>query len=127
GGRYPEVRHPNTLAGIARLEAIGALTAEERVIMDDSYRFLRRVEHRLQTMFDRQTHTMPRNPEEQRTLAIRLGYAPRSVWEDRIGPTQRFLVDYRARTEPNRAILNHLLHDAFRDDAGAPADPAIDL
>ena len=34
--------------------------------MEDTYRFLRRVEHRLQIMFDRQTHEMPRDLEEQR-------------------------------------------------------------
>ena len=95
--------------------------------MEDTYRFLRRVEHRLQTMFDRQTHQMPRDPEEQRILAIRMGYPLASVWEDRIGPAQRFLHDYRAKTELNRRILNHLLHDAFRDDAGASADPIVDL
>ena len=95
--------------------------------MEDTYRFLRLVEHRLQTMFDRQTHQMPRDLEEQRILAIRIGYPPASVWEDRTGPAQRFLNDYRAKTELNRRILNHLLHDAFRDDAGDAADPVVDL
>ena len=127
GGQYPEVRHANTLLAIARLEQVGCLTAEERSIMEDTYRFLRQVEHRLQTMFDRQTHEMPRDLEELRTLAIRMGYPPASVWEDRTGPAQRFLNDYRAKTELNRRILNHLLHDAFRDDAGAAADPVVDL
>ena len=50
--------------------------------MDDTYRFLRRVEHRLQIVFDRQTHEMPREMEAVRTLAIRMGYAPASAWED---------------------------------------------
>jgi glutamate-ammonia-ligase adenylyltransferase len=127
GGEYPEVRHATTLVAMARLEDVGCLTAEERGIMEDTYRFLRGVEHRLQVMFDRQTHEMPRDLEEQRTLAIRLGYLPASVWEDRIGPSQRFLADYRAKTELNRKILNHLLHDAFRDDDGAMADPIVDL
>ena len=86
--------------------------------MVDTYRFLRRVEHRLQTMFDRQTHEMPRTKEEQRTLAIRLGYPPASVWEDRTGPAERFLADYRDKTEKNRAILNHLMHDAFAATTG---------
>ena len=54
--------------------------------MDDTYRFLRRVEHRLQIVFDRQTHEMPRDLEALRTLAIRMGYAPASAWEDRTGP-----------------------------------------
>ena len=127
GGEYPEVRHANTLIALSRLEAVGCLDAEERGIMEDTYRFLRRVEHRLQTMFDRQTHQMPADFEEQRTLAIRLGYPPAGPWEDRTGPAQRFLSDYRAKTELNRKILDHLLHDAFRDDAGAPADPVVDL
>ena len=127
GGQYTEVRHCNTLTAISRLEQVGCLTAEERSYMEDTYRFLRKVEHRLQTMFDRQTHQMPRDPEEQRILAIRMGYPPVNFWEDRTGPAQRFLSDYRSKTEANRQILNHLLHDAFRDDTGASADPVVDL
>lgn len=127
GGRYPEVRHPNTLSALVRLEGVGCLTAEERGIMEDTYRFLRRLEHRLQIVFDRQTHRMPFDPEERRTLAIRMGYPPASSWEDRTGPAQRFLADYRTKTELNRKILNHLLHDAFLDDTGAPVDPVVDL
>ncbi len=126
GGEYPQVRHANTLVALSKLEGIGCLTPEERGIMVDTYRFLRRVEHRLQTMFDRQTHEMPTGKEEQRTLAVRLGYPPASMWEDRTGPTQRFLADYRDKTEKNRAILNHLMHDAFAE--GGPAvDPVVDL
>ena len=127
GGGLEDVRHPGTLGAMARLESIGCLTVEERGIMEETYRFLRRVEHRLQTMFDRQTHEMPRDPEEIRKLAIRLGYAPLTIWEDRTGPAERFLHDYRAKTELNRRILNHLLHDAFRQDAGEPIDPIVDL
>ena len=127
GGGSSEVRHPSTLGAMARLESIGCLTAEERGIMEETYRFLRRVEHRLQTMFDRQTHQMPTDLEEMRKLAIRLGHAPLSVWEDRTGPAERFLAEYRAKTELNRRILNHLLHDAFGTDDGSPIDPIIDL
>jgi glutamate-ammonia-ligase adenylyltransferase len=127
GGEYVQVRHASTLTALSRLEAVGCLTAEERGIMEDTYRFLRRAEHRLQTMFDRQTHEIPSDAEEQRTLAIRMGYAPASSWEDRVGPAQRFLSDYQAKTELNRRILNHLLHDAFRDDDGTTADPVVDL
>src|SRR6185312_6509772 len=108
-------------------EAVGCLTAEERGIMDDTYRFLRNVEHRLQILFDRQTHQLPRGLEELRTLAIRMGYPPANRWEDRTGPAHRFLADYRGKTELNRRILNHLLHDAFRDDDGAMVDPVVDL
>ena len=127
GGAYPEVRHGNTLSAMARLESVGCLTPDERGIMEDTYRFLRRVEHRLQIMFDRQTHEMPRKLEDQRILAVRMGYPPASAWEDRTGPAQRFLADYRSKTDLNRRILNHLLHDAFRDEAGTTSDPVVDL
>ena len=127
GGAEPSVRHPNTLAAIDRLETVGCLTSEERAVMEDTYRFLRRVEHRLQAMFDRQTHRMPDDPEGLRTLAIRLGYPPMGVVDPRDGPSRRFLADYRAKTDLNRKILDHLLHDAFADDDGASADPVVDL
>jgi glutamate-ammonia-ligase adenylyltransferase len=127
GGEYPDVRHATTLTAIARLEQVGCLSAEERHIMDDTYRFLRQVEHRLQILFDRQTHEMPRDREAVRTLALRMGYAPASAWEDRSGPADRFMADYRSKTELNRRILNHLLHDAFSGDAGQAVDPIVDL
>jgi glutamate-ammonia-ligase adenylyltransferase len=127
GGEHASVRSSNTLRALHRLEDVGCLTAEERGIMDETYRFLRRVEHRLQILFDRQTHQLPRDLAELRTLAIRMGYPPASPWEDFTGPAHRFQADYRAKTELNRRILNHLLHDAFRDDDGAVADPVVDL
>ncbi len=127
GGEYPEVRGGNTLHAIAQLERVGCLSAEERYIMDDTYQFLRRVEHRLQIVFDRQTHEMPREMESVRTLALRMGYAPASDWEARSGPANRFLADYRGKTELNRRILNHLLHDAFRGDDGEAVNPIVNL
>ena len=55
-------------------------------MMDDTYRFLRRVEHRLQIDFGRQTHEMPHDLDALRTLALGMGYAPTSPWEARAGP-----------------------------------------
>jgi glutamate-ammonia-ligase adenylyltransferase len=127
GGEYPEVRSTNTMQAIHQLEHVGSLTADERSIMDDNYRFLRQLEHRLQILFDRQTHEMPRGMEELRTLAIRMGYSPSGAPEGRDVPASRFLADYRSKTELNRRILNHILHDAFLDDDGAAADPVVDL
>jgi [glutamine synthetase] adenylyltransferase / [glutamine synthetase]-adenylyl-L-tyrosine phosphorylase len=127
GGEWPDVRDANTLQAIARLEQVGCLSAEERHIMDDTYRFLRRLEHRLQIVFDRQTHEMPRGPEALRTLALRMGYPPESVWEEQSGPADRFMADYKSKTELNRRILNHVLHDAFSGDAGETVDPIVDL
>ena len=57
------------------LERVGCLTDQEYQILDDAYRFLRKTEHRLQLLFDLQTHRLPEGDDELRKLARRMGYA----------------------------------------------------
>lgn len=124
GGSLPEIRTGNTLEAIDRLEKAGCLTLQERSALAENYILLRRLEHRLQCMFDLQTHTLPENDDELRKLAIRMGYAEgahRSALD-------AFKVDYRQRTERNRAILDHLLNEPFAadDEAVAETDLVLD-
>jgi len=121
GGDLPDVRTGNTLAAIAALERVGCLTMPESTILEKNYTFLRKIEHRLQIMFDLQTHTLPGNDEEMRKLALRTGYADTADQS----ALEAFKADYESRTEVNHGILRHLLHDAFGDDA--QTEPEIDL
>ena len=120
GGDLAQVRTGNTLDAITQLENAGCLTHQERSILAENYAFLRKIEHRLQIMFDLQTHTMPTLPDELGRLAIRMGY---------VGSNQTaleaFRTDYRQKAELNRKILDHLLHDAFSDDE--QSEPESDL
>ncbi len=112
GGDLPDLRTGNTLEAITQLEKCGCLTDQERAILQDNYGFLRKIEHRLQIMFDLQTHLLPSDPDELRRVAIRLGYTdtPQQT------ALAAFEADYKNKTELNRKILDHLLHDAFSDD-----------
>ena len=74
GGDLPAVRQRNTLLALEALEIAGCLTPQETYILADAYRFLRKTEHRLQLLFDLQTHRLPDSPEELRKLALRMGY-----------------------------------------------------
>jgi [glutamine synthetase] adenylyltransferase / [glutamine synthetase]-adenylyl-L-tyrosine phosphorylase len=121
GGSIPQVRTGNTLTAIERLEQAGCLTHQERTILEDNYSFLRKVEHRLQIMFDLQTHELPASDDEVAKLARRLGYAA----TPHVSPLAAFRKDYAERTAVNRKILDHLLHDAFPEDA--ETEPEIDL
>ncbi len=123
GGDLPEVREPNTLRALAALERAGCLNTQERQILEDNYRFLRNVEHRLQFMFDRQTHALPQSPDEVEKLARRLGY-PAAGPRHATAAAARFLADLRTKTQLNRRILDHLLHQAFPHEA---VDPETDL
>lgn len=121
GGATPEVRTGNTLEAIERLEQAGWLTRQERDLLEDNYRFLRKVEHRLQIMFDLQTHKLPHTPTEQQKLARRLDYHDQADQPAR----QALLDDYNRRKDVNRRVLDHLLHDAFTDDP--QTQPEVDL
>jgi glutamate-ammonia-ligase adenylyltransferase len=126
GGDLREVRQRNTLLAIQALEDAGCLTDQETRILQDTYRFLRKVEHRLQLMFDLQTHRLPERPEELRKLALRMGYRRPAADDPEADPLAAFLHDYKGKTAVNRHILNHLLHDAFQGDT-AGAEPETDL
>lgn len=121
GGDLPKVRTANTLDAIAQLETCGCLTNQESTILAENYAFFRRIEHRLQIMFDLQTHLVPGDATEVRRLALRLGYVdtPQRTALD------AFEAEYRERAELNRKILDHLLHDAFGEDAAT--EPEVDL
>ena len=112
GGDLPQLRTGNTLEAIVQLENCGCLTHQERTILEENYAFLRKIEHRLQIMFDLQTHLLPRAADEMRRLAIRMGYGDATART----ALEAFRNDYRQKTELNRKILDHLLHDAFGED-----------
>jgi [glutamine synthetase] adenylyltransferase / [glutamine synthetase]-adenylyl-L-tyrosine phosphorylase len=121
GSVLPEVRTSNTLDAIARLEQSGCLTHQERSILEDNYSFLRKLEHRLQIMFDLQTHMLPEDRTELAKLAVRMGY----VSTPHVSALTAFTSDYAHRTKVVRKILDHLLHDAFSGDAAI--EPEVDL
>jgi len=121
GGALTEIRTGNTLEAIACLEQSGCLTHQERTILEDNYSFLRKLEHRLQIMFDLQTHLLPADRTELAKLAVRMGYpsTPHS------SAVVAFASDHAQRTKENRKILDHLLHDAFAGDG--TIEPEVDL
>jgi [glutamine synthetase] adenylyltransferase / [glutamine synthetase]-adenylyl-L-tyrosine phosphorylase len=74
GGRNPTLRHANTLEALMRLEAAGHISTRTRVALADAYLLLRKVEHRVQIVEDRQTHTLPADPDARASFARSLGY-----------------------------------------------------
>ena len=126
GSDLPPARQRNTLLALAALERVGCLTDQEYRVLDDAYRFLRKVEHRLQLLFDLQTHRLPENEDELRKLALRMGYGSAEEGRSTADASAAFLRDYREKTEPTRRILDHLLHQTFDGEAGQ-AEPESDL
>ncbi len=108
GRYYPELKTTNTLEALSQLLQTGLLTDQEYLTLDQNYRWLRRLEHRLQLLFDLQTHQIPDRENEQTQLAIRMGFTGDSALD-------RFKQQLTTITGENRQILNYHLHDAFPD------------
>lgn len=126
GGALPEMRERNTLRALKKLIRFGCINQDEHAALETAYRFLRKAEHRLQFMFDLQTHRIPENPVELDKLAVRLGY----LTGGGVRPGVEFLADLRAITNRNQGILKRLMLDLFPgDDREAPrsGEPETDL
>ncbi len=72
GGREPWVRHGGTLLALRRLRDKDFLSDPEYSKLASAYQFLRDLEHRLQFMDDRQTHTLPTHREDLDLLSKRM-------------------------------------------------------
>ena len=73
GGRSPTLRDPTTIGALRGLVRAGHLGRRAAAELTVAYRWLRRVEHRLQMVNDRQTHVIPEKPDELARFAVFFG------------------------------------------------------
>jgi [glutamine synthetase] adenylyltransferase / [glutamine synthetase]-adenylyl-L-tyrosine phosphorylase len=136
GGRHAELRVRPTLDALDVLASSNWITYQARDELGAAYRFLRRVEHRLQMVADEQTHSLPGEVEAVERFARFLGYDGRAAFaEDLLGhlntvqghysklfegdPTGTVklpAVDFSAGPEDAR-LLKHLAALGFKDPA----------
>ena len=117
GDAHPEIRSPNTLQALSSLLAANFISPDEYRILSDGYTFLRPVEHWLQMMHFRQTHTLPKDPVAINDLAHRLGFQGRKAGEN-------FLARYQQHTIAIRLVYQAHLEEKLT--APPPDDKAPD-
>jgi glutamate-ammonia-ligase adenylyltransferase len=88
-GKNRALRLKNSLEALAALRDAQLIQEGDYRLLRDAYVFLRNVEHRIQVVQERQTHSIPRKEMEFAALARRCGY----LQED--GP-ERFRLDLEA-------------------------------
>jgi glutamate-ammonia-ligase adenylyltransferase len=81
--------------------------------LTEAYRFLRDVEHKLQMVYDLQTHSLPDDEEQLTQCAIRMGYGA----ADRRASLARFRADHALHT-------NHV-NRVFRSFFYAPEESGL--
>src|SRR5436190_7312942 len=75
GARHAFLQETSTLKVLPVLAELDLLPRGEVLTLDKTYRFLRRVEHRLQIEAEQQTHTVPQEPEPLQRLALSLRFS----------------------------------------------------
>ena len=75
GARNPFLQEPSMLKALRALRELDLLPHDQVLALDNAYRFLRRVEHRLQIEAEQQTHTVPDEPEPLSRLARSLRFS----------------------------------------------------
>jgi len=111
---------PTTLKALPALNSAGFLPVEEYRVLADGYIFLRTVEHHLQLMHYRQTHTLPQNPQALNHLAQRLGFTGSEAG-------RRFTAQYQQHSAVIRAVYERHLGSAGRTASGTIAVPPPDV
>lgn len=74
GGRDPSLRVLRTMDALRLLVRAGHVPRRVAGELAVAYRFLRRVEHRLQMVHDRQTHSLPEREDQMASFATFMGY-----------------------------------------------------
>ena len=105
GGTDPALRTIATCDSLRALTAAGHLPQAATDALVDSYRYLRRVEHRIQMVADAQTHSLPSDPAEFETLARFLGHRDgRTFSEELTGKLRQVERQYESFFELPREI-----------------------
>lgn len=115
GATRPEVRSPTTLDALSRLSSAGLLASDDYRILSDGYVFLRTIEHYLQLMNYRQTHTVPADREALMHLARRLGFEGDDAGDQ-----------FRARYEQYTAALRDVYRRHLEEEERTTPRRAID-
>ncbi len=124
GGRQPALRTRQTLSALNVLTDFGWIGPRVHDGLRDAYRFLRRMEHRLQMMADQQTHTLPAAPEELARFSRFAGYQTTDAFASELrGHMEKVEAHYAALFEsvpeltPKR-VKGNLVFTGDADDPG---------
>ncbi len=121
-GRAPSLRTTSTFEALDRLAATGRLTERARDEMEAAYRFLRRLEHRVQLAAGVPTHRLVADPDERARLA-------RSLFGTRAATAGRLVETLAAHMRKAAEIAGDLFApktapSSRARDVGLVADPA---
>jgi glutamate-ammonia-ligase adenylyltransferase len=129
GARHAFLQETSTLKALRALAQLDLLAHGETRTLERAYRFLRRVEHRLQIESEQQTHTIPSHAPELRRLALSLGFSSGNAFSATLHEHMqgvRSIFERIFSAPPNTAEAAEQNIEIFRD-AKAAAKSLVEL
>ncbi len=74
GGKYIDIREKNSLHFLKIIKKYNFLDNEDIDFLIFSYKFLRNLEHKIQIIYEKQTHSLPKNELELKVIADYFGF-----------------------------------------------------
>jgi len=108
GGRNPALQTRKIIQGFEQIEIAGYLEKSEVEALLYAYKFLRRVENRIQMAEDMQTHVLPKQQEARLLLAQSMGYEELNSFEREL--------------QTQRDNVNRIFNKIHGDDVGNDED-----
>jgi glutamate-ammonia-ligase adenylyltransferase len=120
GGRDRSLRQRRTVDAIEALRARGLVSGQTVAELIDAYRFLRRLEHRLQMIEDEQTHTLPKSEEGIAHIACFSGFDDAASFSEalltQLSRVQRHYAALFETSPPLGAATGSLVFTGVEDD-----------
>jgi len=113
GARHPFLQEVSTLKALYALRQLDLLPHNEVLALDNAYRFLRRVEHRLQIEAEQQTHTVPDEPESLLRLARSLRFSS--------------IADFTAALQARMRLVRPIFQRIISGTSAKPAKSNLDI
>lgn len=111
GGPEKRLRERKIQVVLATLAELGLLPREVTELLTTAYRYLRRLENRLQEYMDRQTHDLPVASKERLAIARSMGHAD---WDS-----------FKQELDDTRASVHGVFEQVFSPEAGSRDDGPV--
>lgn len=103
GGREPALRGRRLMPALTQLIAARQVSTEAGAMLAQAYRFLRRLENRLQMLRDGQTHALPDSADDRERIARALDYADWQALREALDVQRgRVTAEFEALLAPRR-------------------------
>ena len=94
GGKHYSLRTANTLYALDALQQLGHFDSELAAQLQIAYEFLRKVENAIQIMGNQQSHSVPRQLENQQRFCVLLGIAGWSAFVELLNQHRLIVSEY---------------------------------